>query len=328
MQFDDILYGKITIKNPIIQSIVATDAFQRLKEINQYGGVNFLYKDSYQTTRFEHSIGVWHILATVGASIEVQIAGLIHDIGHAAFSHMVDHVLTDEDFHHDSAHLLPGIAEVHNIIEKAGVTLKNDLDDYTEIKAKLPLVGADRIDYAMRDYYAVIGHKEGFGKSVLNNLILQNGKILFTDPTICREFALDGTDALTELVYAPEIAPIYAALMKMIDQGLQKEIIARQDLFLTDKGLFNKLMNARDQLDQTSIKIFEEKFRVESGTQQDHDFFQTSDKLRYFDPELFIDGEIKTLSKIDPEFKDTFEIKVQEIHQRQKGEYFKVIFEN
>lgn len=93
MKIHDRLYNEITVDDPIIESLINTKPFQRLKEINQYGGVNFFFPDRYQVSRYQHSLGVYHVLKGIGADLDVQVAGLLHDIGHTAFSHMYDMAL-------------------------------------------------------------------------------------------------------------------------------------------------------------------------------------------------------------------------------------------
>ena len=52
-------------------------------------------------TRYEHSLGVMRLTQLLGGDLENQIAGLLHDISHTAFSHLVDYVLEneEEDYH-------------------------------------------------------------------------------------------------------------------------------------------------------------------------------------------------------------------------------------
>jgi HD superfamily phosphohydrolase len=40
---------------------------------------------------------IWRL----GGSLREQLAGLLHDVSHAAFSHLIDHVLdvAEEDYH-------------------------------------------------------------------------------------------------------------------------------------------------------------------------------------------------------------------------------------
>lgn len=50
----------------------------------------------WNVTRFDHSVGVMLLVKKLGGSVEEQIAGLLHDVSHTAFSHVVDYVLIIE----------------------------------------------------------------------------------------------------------------------------------------------------------------------------------------------------------------------------------------
>ncbi|MDR3150417.1 MAG: HD domain-containing protein [Candidatus Peribacteria bacterium] len=47
---------------------------------------------SKENSRFLHSVGVFLLLRKFGASLEEQIAGLIHDTSHSVFSHTIDYI--------------------------------------------------------------------------------------------------------------------------------------------------------------------------------------------------------------------------------------------
>jgi HD superfamily phosphohydrolase len=51
MNITDEIYGEIVIENELILRLINTKPFQRLKEINQYGAVNFVFEEGYQTSR-------------------------------------------------------------------------------------------------------------------------------------------------------------------------------------------------------------------------------------------------------------------------------------
>ncbi len=88
MKYLNKLYGKFELSGDI-EELINTNVFQRLKKIHQ-GGAIFLINPNINHTRFEHSIGVMLLIKNLGGSIEEQIAGLLHDISHTAFSHLID----------------------------------------------------------------------------------------------------------------------------------------------------------------------------------------------------------------------------------------------
>lgn len=91
---------KTIILNEFEQMLLNTRHMQRLRNIQQLGLVDHVYPGATHT-RFEHSIGTMHMASVIGQSLsleeedirKVRIAGLLHDVGHSAFSHAVENVL-------------------------------------------------------------------------------------------------------------------------------------------------------------------------------------------------------------------------------------------
>ncbi|MGD0764373.1 MAG: HD domain-containing protein [Roseiarcus sp.] len=100
----------------ILQRIIDTPEFQRLRFIRQNGLANLVFHGA-EHSRFPHSVGVMHVARTMYERIarnmpepedrerklEVQIAALVHDVGHGAFSHALEEILKEQNivFHHD-----------------------------------------------------------------------------------------------------------------------------------------------------------------------------------------------------------------------------------
>ncbi|XP_025116187.1 deoxynucleoside triphosphate triphosphohydrolase SAMHD1-like [Pomacea canaliculata] len=102
---NDPVHGHIEL-HPLCIAIIDTPQFQRLRYLKQLGTCDFVYPAAVHT-RFEHSIGVYHLAGMLIKSLQerqeelnitekdvlcVQIAGLCHDLGHGPFSHMFDSV--------------------------------------------------------------------------------------------------------------------------------------------------------------------------------------------------------------------------------------------
>ena len=101
----DKIYGYIIIDD-IAKSIINTPIFQRLRNIHQTG-ILYLVFPSSNHSRFEHSIGTYHLALKmmnnliknspdINISSEiiflVSIAGLCHDLGHMIYSHLFDDI--------------------------------------------------------------------------------------------------------------------------------------------------------------------------------------------------------------------------------------------
>src|SRR5436190_23051682 len=95
MRWHDRVYGDVAIEEPGILDLIGSPTFERLKGVRQAGpsALTFPFKN---VTRFEHSLGVFLLLRRLGADRREQVAGLLHDISHTAFSHAVDFVISSE----------------------------------------------------------------------------------------------------------------------------------------------------------------------------------------------------------------------------------------
>src|SRR6476620_5082416 len=102
MHWNDRVYRSVAIEEPEILHLIECPTFQRLKGIRQAGpsALAFPFKD---VTRFEHCLGVYLLLRRLGADRREQVAGLLHDISHTAFSHAVDFVFSSEEQNHHEA---------------------------------------------------------------------------------------------------------------------------------------------------------------------------------------------------------------------------------
>ena len=95
----DEIYGEFEV-DKVLEELILSKPVQRLKGIHQ-GGASYLVNEKWNVTRFDHSIGTMLLIKILGGSLEEQIAGLLHDVSHTAFSHVIDFVFEnkEEDYH-------------------------------------------------------------------------------------------------------------------------------------------------------------------------------------------------------------------------------------
>lgn len=152
----DTIYGTIAIDDPLAIELILSKPFQRLKEINQYGVVNFIVPtENY--TRFDHSIGVYFLLKSHNCSRNEQIAGLLHDVSHTVFSHVGDYVFEERgrgNSYQDDIHLWyleeSGLSQ---ILEKhffAATDIDHKNPTFKALDQPLPKLCADRIEYNLQ----------------------------------------------------------------------------------------------------------------------------------------------------------------------------------
>jgi len=148
MKYTDKIYGDFEFSG-VIKELINTKVFQRLKKIHQ-GGPVFLVKPKINQTRFDHSVGVMLLIKQLGGSIEEQIAGLLHDISHTAFSHLIDYVLDieEEDYHEKRYEEVLKDEELIDVLKNNGFATEKflDLEQYQILEYPLPNLSADRIE--------------------------------------------------------------------------------------------------------------------------------------------------------------------------------------
>lgn len=115
-RFRDRVYGFIELPELCIK-IIDTPEFQRLRNIKQLGFASYVYPSAVHN-RFEHCIGTawlsgtWlkhykdtqpELNITNQDILAIQVAGLVHDIGHGPFSHSIERFFnsSENDFRHE-----------------------------------------------------------------------------------------------------------------------------------------------------------------------------------------------------------------------------------
>lgn len=101
--------------SPEMVDLVDTPDFQRLRHISQLGHVSLVYPGA-RHSRFEHSLGVYHLTKTFlrqlispSPGLEVDeddvkvclAAALLHDIGHYPYSHILEEMQMSFFVHHE-----------------------------------------------------------------------------------------------------------------------------------------------------------------------------------------------------------------------------------
>ena len=70
----DRLWGEILLDEPVLEKLARSGPVQRLRGIHQSGASYYLFPDRKPSTRYEHSLGVMHLLGLLGASLEERSA--------------------------------------------------------------------------------------------------------------------------------------------------------------------------------------------------------------------------------------------------------------
>lgn len=285
--------------------ILNSQALQRLKHINQYG-TWYLIRPELNTTRFEHSMGVMILLGKLGADIKEQAAGLIHDVAHTAFSHVVDYVYGRErgqDFHEKYAGEFIKKTDLPHILKKHGFDWQELLDEkkFKMLEQPIPELCADRMDYFLRDGLLMKQIDQQFINDFIKNLEFYRNRFALKSQDIARRGA-EIYLRMGDLFWGnPMQSTLFHILSRAIKIGLDEGLVNKNDLFTVDRELLAKLQNGNNEKINEQLSFIRPGISAE---QVGHDWdFHIFTKTRYIDPPIKFRRGIKRLSEVDRQYK-------------------------
>lgn len=288
--------------------LIKSPPMQRLKGIDNAGYFEPYFPGS-ATNRFEHSLGVYILLKKYGASREEQIAGLLHDVSHAAFSHCIDYVLDNgtqkEQSHQDNIFEdFVNKTEIPEILKKHGLDPEYILNENNfPLKEKaLPDLCADRIDYSLRN---IIAYKEADITETnyfLENLEIERGAWVFKNYESAKKFA-ELFLKMNRLYYAGlPTSLMFKTLGDYLKYSLEQKYIVLEDLYTTDEEVLEKINKNLES--NKKLKVLWDFVNNKIPSKNDPNDFETHIfcKSRIVDPLCRHEDEIKRVSEIDPKW--------------------------
>ncbi|QEH36299.1 HD domain protein [Aquisphaera giovannonii] len=297
MRWNDRVYGEIGIDDPGALAVIESPTFRRLRGVRQAGpsAIAFPFKN---VTRYEHSLGVHHLLGRLGAGPRERMAGLLHDISHTAFSHAVDFLITsDEQDHHEGLKpVLLNRPDLAATLARVGFRPQDFYDDsrYPLLERPLPWLCADRLDYFLRDGLACDALTRGDVATILGHLAVEDSTIVLTDPAVARRTAALFAEMNRQWWASPTEAYIYNEFADALREGFRLGAIGEADLLSEDDLVLKKLEAARSPLIDAklaSIRRFDPA-AVEGYTPR------VIPKQRWLDPPVKVNGTLRRLSEL------------------------------
>jgi uncharacterized protein len=163
---NDPVFGFINLQSETVFDLLEHPFFQRLRRIKQLG-LSFMVFPGANHTRFEHALGATHLMRQAIHTLRIKghqisdeeaeavtIAILLHDIGHAPFSHVLENTLVN--ISHEEISLLI----MKELNREFGGKLDLAIEIFTNRYKKQFLhqlvasqLDMDRLDYLSRDSF-------------------------------------------------------------------------------------------------------------------------------------------------------------------------------
>ena len=163
---NDPVLGFINLQSEIIYDLIEHPIFQRLRRIKQLG-LSYLVFPGANHSRFEHALGATHLMRqaisvlrmkgheiTEAEADAVTIAILLHDIGHAPFSHVLENTIVEINHEEISLLLMNQLNKHFN--GKLTMAIQIFTNQYKKhflhqlVSSQLDM---DRLDYLNRDSF-------------------------------------------------------------------------------------------------------------------------------------------------------------------------------
>ena len=191
--FNDPIYGFITIKNALIFGIIEHPLFQRLRRISQMGLSYLVYPGAHHT-RFHHAIGciflmqkaidtlrMKNVMISDAEEEALNLAILLHDIGHGPFSHALEKTIIENRSHEELS--LRFMELLNNEFEgRLGLAIEIFKGEYHRnfmhqlISSQLDM---DRLDYLKRDsFYSGVAEGNINSDRLISMLDVKNDQLL------------------------------------------------------------------------------------------------------------------------------------------------------
>lgn len=196
---NDPIYGFVTLPDDFIYELINHPYFQRLRRIKQLGLTNLVYPGALHT-RFHHAIGAMYLMTeaikvlqskqieiTEEESQAINIAILLHDVGHGPFSHALEHAIVQGVNHEDISELL--MQQLNKQYKgKLSLAIKIFNNQYKKkflhqlVSSQLDM---DRLDYLRRDSFFT-GVSEGIISSdrIIKMLNVKNDELVIEEKGI------------------------------------------------------------------------------------------------------------------------------------------------
>ncbi|WP_411963081.1 HD domain-containing protein [Haloferax sp. YSMS24] len=308
----DSIHDYISVEG-VAMDLMDTPRVQRLRRLKQLGTTFHVYP-SANHTRFEHSLGVYHLSNKVIDQLNIEpelaetlrAAAMLHDIGHGPFSHNTEPIMKRETgkSHSDISDILSK-GEIKETLDHHGISSS---DVFALIKGEgrygqllASSLDIDRMDYLVRDAhhtgvpYGSIDHNRLIGQLSFSgsDLVLGENSIHVAQSLLTARALMYPT------VYGHHATRISEMMVqrgtdKLIDLG---EIVGEDLRHMDDYDLMVMLRDTEDtsQLAQRidNRNLFKRAIWVPSGSVPKQVIEADYTKIREYEAEISSEAELE-----------------------------------
>jgi HD superfamily phosphohydrolase len=232
--------------DPLAQDLVDTPEFQRLRHIKQLSTVRLVYP-SANHTRFEHSLGVYHLASQALAHLDIsgdradhlRASALLHDIGHGPYGHQTEHIIMRHTgLHHDEIEWLltdpdaghptrtPSNPTVHDVLvdhgldpERVAAHIRGEGELGQLVSGELDV---DRMDYLVRDaHHTGVPYGTIDTGRLVRELEYRNGELVLDEGNVqTAESLLLARGLMNGIVYRHHVSRIAGVMLERAAERL------------------------------------------------------------------------------------------------------------
>ncbi len=304
MEWFDPLYGSQEINQPVLLALMESRAMQRLGGVLQHG-ITGLLGITQLTTRLEHSVGVMLLVRRMGAALDEQIAALLHDVSHTAFSHVIDYVFNDhkqQGYHERMKAPYLERSDIPAVLSGFGFDWRYFLEEtnFPLLEQPAPALCADRLDYFLRDSLGLSLASAEEVHAALDHLVVHQGRIVVDE--------LDAARWMGRTFMAADDASwanfrevgLYELTARAIRIALELGVLSETDLWGSDAQAWQRMQAASQPELKAQLALISKRTRF--VWDEENPTFWVSTKLRTIDPPVLLDGVSQPLSALDADF--------------------------
>jgi len=323
---NDRVYGECEIDDDLAVDLINLPEFARLREMDQFGCYKYGFEEC-DVTRWEHSLGVYYLLRHFSVSREEAIAGLLHDISHMVFSHVIDYMYDDRSAQStaDRGHgEIVGKGNIRGLLDDTGLDWEriSNIEQFSLLDKELPDLCCDRLDYFLRDSmcWGEITQKEALG--ILSHITIFNNTLVVDDPDIARFMSKHSLDMTNKYWNPPYGNYMYERLAEAVKYGVQNQFLSESDFYTTDDEVWNKMKASGDNYILERLSDVENIKKLKICLDKDDYDYHVHGKFRVIDPPVLYQNVLRRATDIFPDLAEQIK-KDRAWHD--EGFYIKVV---